>query len=369
MKYTLLIVIIFASVIIYAGTDLFSGIVGLTQLNGEGCQCHNLNVEPTVNVWIEGPDTLERNQTAQYFIKMTGGPAVTGGFNVAARFSNLFVADTGTLKIDGELAHSWPRFFVNDTVAWKFNFTASNSATLDTIYSVAQSVNNDGIPTSLDKWNFGAKFPVRIIPPVPVELSSFNAMLNKNSVLISWTTATETNNHGFEIEKKYDRSNNNNGITSQTIGEWNKIGFIAGHGTTTDQNKYSFEDLNFASGKYSYRLKQIDLNGDFKYSEVIDIYVPPSDFTLLQNYPNPFNPSTVIEWQLATDSNVRLMIYSPIGEEVDMLIDGYQEAGNHSTVFNVNSALTSGVYLYSLEIVPADGTPSHNYAKKMILLR
>jgi hypothetical protein len=362
MKYTLLIISIFTSIIIYAGTDLFTGIVGLTPLNGEGCLCHNLSSDPAVNVWIEGPDTLEQNQSAEYRISITGGPAVAAGFNVAARFSNISVSDTGTQEIDNELTHTWPRIFLNDTVTWKFNFTASNSVAWDTIYSVAQSVNYDGIPSSLDKWNFGLKFPVRIIPPTPVELTSFTGRQNEGSVILLWSTSTEINNRGFDVERKIsDEENQNSG--------WMQIGFVAGNGTTTQQNEYTFSDKNLASGEYSYRLKQIDLDGKFKYSDVINVTLSPIDFVLNQNYPNPFNPSTVINWQLSSDSFVKLKIFNPIGEKIATLVDEFVQAGNHSTVFNVSTELTSGVYLYSIEVTPTGSSSSKNVVKKMILLR
>ena len=320
--------------------------------------CHNLTSDPTVNVWIEGPDTLEQNQTAQYMIRMVGGPAVVGGFNVAARFSNISVGDTGTQEIDNELAHTWPRFFVNDTVTWKFNFTASNTQIWDTIYSVAQSVNNDGIPSNLDRWNFGVKFPVRIIPPVPVELTSFTANASSNSVSLTWTTASELNNSGFNVERSVNENE-----------DWKVIGFVEGNGTTTEQKNYSFIDKNLGTGKYSYRLKQIDLNGEFEYSNIVDVLVTPSDFVLDQNYPNPFNPSTVISWQLAYDSQVKLKIFNTIGEEIGTLINEFLEAGNHSTIFNSGSELSSGVYLYSLEITPSGSSSTQTLVRKMILIR
>jgi hypothetical protein len=251
---------------------------------------------------------------------------------------------------------------LNDTVTWKFNFTASNSVAWDTIYSVAQSVNYDGIPSSLDKWNFGLKFPVRIIPPTPVELTSFTGRQNEGSVILLWSTSTEINNRGFDVERKIsDEENQNSG--------WMQIGFVAGNGTTTQQNEYTFSDKNLASGEYSYRLKQIDLDGKFKYSDVINVTLSPIDFVLNQNYPNPFNPSTVINWQLSSDSFVKLKIFNPIGEKIATLVDEFVQAGNHSTVFNVSTELTSGVYLYSIEVTPTGSSSSKNVVKKMILLR
>lgn len=361
MKYTLLLITVFASVVIYAGTDLLTGIIGLTQLNGEGCLCHNLNADPTVHVWIEGPDTLEQNQTAEYTIKLTGGPAVTGGFNVAARFSNISVSDTGTQEIDSEIAHNSPRAFINDTVSWRFNFTASNSVSWDTIYSVAQSVNNDSIPSSIDRWNFGPKFPVRIIPPVPVELTSFTATSSGKNVFLNWTTGSEINNKGFEVLRR--PSGNNPGS------DWTAVGFVDGKGTTSQPQSYSFIDKNITAGKFSYKLKQIDFDGKYKFSNETEISVLLTDFRLHQNFPNPFNPSTKISWELSTPAFVKLKIYNSVGEEVATLLSEYQDAGLHSTSFEAAADLSSGIYLCSIEIQPAENTPAINFVNKMVLLR
>lgn len=361
MKYTLLLISVFTSVVIYAGTDFITGIIGLTQLNGEGCLCHNLNADPAVLVWVEGPDTLEQNQTAQYRIRMTGGPAVKGGFNIAARFSNLSVSDTGTQEIDNEIAHNTPRSFVNDTVSWNFSFTASNSVNWDTIYSVAQSVNNDGIPSSVDRWNFGPKFPVRIIPPVPVELTSFTANADGKNVRLSWTTGSEVNNKGFEVLRKASANDQES--------EWIAVGFVNGMGTTSQPQSYSFIDKNITSAKLSYKLKQIDFDGKYKFTNETEVSVMISEFKLHQNFPNPFNPSTNISWELTTPGFVKLKIYNSLGEQVATLLNEYQDAGLHSTSFEAAADLASGIYLCSIEILPSENSPVINLVNKMVLLR
>ncbi|MBK6877987.1 MAG: hypothetical protein IPG99_16455 [Ignavibacteria bacterium] len=132
---------------------------------------------------------------------------------------------------------------------------------------------------------------------LPVELSSFVSVISGNDVTLNWSTSSELNNSGFEIE----RSTNN---------QWMKVGFVAGNGTTSSANSYTFTDRNVNSGNYNYRLKQVDFNGNFEYfnlnSEVI-IGVP-SKFELSQNYPNPFNPSTRINYQLPNDGNVKISV-------------------------------------------------------------
>jgi len=164
MKTNLLFIAAFLSVIIYANIDELHGIVGMTRLDGSvGCVCHGIDFNDSVFVWIDGPDSIFVNDTAYFKILMTGGPAISGGFNVAARIGHLDSLDFETRIIIGQLTHSAPKSFLNDTVYWSFKYTAPDSIVTDTIYSVANSVNGDSIPSSLDKWNFGENFAVFVI--------------------------------------------------------------------------------------------------------------------------------------------------------------------------------------------------------------
>jgi hypothetical protein len=130
---------------------------------GIGCVCHGTEPTISVNVWIEGPDSLIINQTAQYKLLMIGGPAVKGGFNVASYFGEVDSVDTLTRVSFGELTHSSPNPFSNDTVFWSFSYTAPDTLITDTLYSVGNSVNGDGNPGQLDDWNFGVNFVIQII--------------------------------------------------------------------------------------------------------------------------------------------------------------------------------------------------------------
>jgi hypothetical protein len=170
VKYTFLLIVAFASIIIYSTVKYPAGIVGLTKLNGDGCICHSLEKDSTVTVWITGPGTLQTGQSAIYSIHLTGGPKVKGGYNVTSRFGSLAAIDSFSKIIDAELTHNFPRSFnSNDTISWNFKYTSSTTSGTDTIYSVAQSVNGDEIPTDLDRWNFGNNFVVTVVPPVKVE--------------------------------------------------------------------------------------------------------------------------------------------------------------------------------------------------------
>ena len=191
---------------------------------------------------------------------------------------------------------------------------------------------------------------------VPVELISFKALTDGKNIQLNWTTASEQNNSGFEVQKK-----NNNG--------WEKIGFVTGNGTTTEYKSYSFVDKNLIEGKYFYRLKQIDFSGSYEYSDVIaaDITIP-SAYSLEQNFPNPFNPSTVIKYSIADESSVKLLIYNSIGEKVTELVNKTQSAGDYELKFDA-SKLSSGVYFYSLEANSLIGRSDFKSIKKMILVK
>jgi hypothetical protein len=172
--------------------------------------------------------------------------------------------------------------------------------------------------------------------PLPVELSSFTASITEGGVMLNWVTATEVNNYGFNIERKND------------VEDWNELGFVEGHGNSNSPKEYSFVDNSVVSGKYSYRLKQIDNDGTYEYFDVISVDVDiPDNFYLAQNYPNPFNPTTTIKYMISNDEKVSLKIYDLLGKEVASLVNEYQKAGTYSVEFNGDN-LASGVYIYRL---------------------
>ncbi len=192
--------------------------------------------------------------------------------------------------------------------------------------------------TSTEIGTFGSfetvtGFSINANCPVPVELSSFTGSVNGTSVNLSWTTATETNNQGFSVERMSSNSS------------WKQIGFVPGFGTTTKEHSYSFSDNNPGTGSYSYRLLQQDFDGSSVYSEVVNVDVAqPAVFSLNQNYPNPFNPSTKISYSVPEQSFVSIKIYSISGEEVASLINGIQSVGLHQLIFNAKN-LSSGIYI------------------------
>jgi hypothetical protein len=197
---------------------------------------------------------------------------------------------------------------------------------------------------------------------LPVELTEFGFRKADSGIELHWRTATEQNNAGFEVQR---RSENRGAST-----EWHALGFVRGNGTTTEAQSYSFLDRT-AVGKVQYRLKQIDFDGQFEYSNIIEVDAGlPKVFALEQNYPNPFNPTTVISYQLPVASEVSLKVYDVLGREVMTLVNGRQEAGAYNFNFNASN-LSSGVYFYRLQASATNGASSSNFVstKKMMLVK
>lgn len=229
-------------------------------------------------------------------------------------------------------------------------------------------LNGDG---ALDLAVGTARSPVVVFlnqNPIPVELTSFTASLDGNNVQLNWSTASEINNLGFEIEKKVFSF-------GEDLGEaWNSIGFVPGYGTSTEKHIYSFNDNGLVDGNYFYRLKQIDTDGKIKYSGTVEVEVVSLfGFSLEQNYPNPFNPVTKIRFIIpnVTLSEVEgyfvtLKVYDILGNEITTLVNEEKPAGKYEVDFQStvnNHPLASGIYFYKLQAGAFVET------KKMILLR
>jgi hypothetical protein len=198
--------------------------------------------------------------------------------------------------------------------------------------------------------------------PLPIQLASLTATaVNQNEVRVDWTTATETNNYGFEVEKAADTPTN-----YQTIAN----SFVAGHGTTIQPHSYTFTDAAASPGIWYYRLKQIDLDGTVHYTEGMQVDLVtgveeeevPTVFALDQNYPNPFNPSTVIEFALPKEEHVVLEVYNMLGQRVKTLVNEVRPVGYYAVPFNAEG-LASGLYFYRLY------TTEVSLLKKMVLLK
>ncbi len=197
--------------------------------------------------------------------------------------------------------------------------------------------------------------------PLPIQLSSFVASVaTAGQAGLRWTTLSEINNYGFEVQKAVNNSASFQSITGS---------FISGNGTTTVKHDYSYVDKSYASGNV-YRLKQLDLDGTAHFTDAVDPLgvtgvagkVLPTVYSLSQNYPNPFNPSTVIEFALPKDAHVTLEVYNIIGQKVATLVDEVRPAGYHSVKFD-GTNLSSGMYLYRLS------TGQQTFLKKLLLMK
>ena len=285
-----------------------------------------------------GTQTLGDANTYTGLTTVSGGTlqlSCSGGNTIPAT-NNIVINNGGTLKVSS-----------NQTVN---NLTLNSGGTLTidggvTLNVTGSYTNNGGTV------NNGGTL-------LPVEMTSFTAVAQKTSALLAWSTATEVNNYGFEVERS--------GISNTGLGtmNWQKFGFVNGAGTSNARHEYSFTDKNVPPGRYMYRLKQIDRDGSFEYSQSVEVEVGtvPHVFSLSQNYPDPFNPTTTINYSLPSDEKVRLAVYDILGNEVGVLVNGEQTAGSHQAAFS-GANLASGIYFYKLE------SSGQTIIKKMILLK
>jgi lysophospholipase L1-like esterase len=216
------------------------------------------------------------------------------------------------------------------------------------------------------KWIADRVYPVlsTVLTALPIQLSSFSASsMNEARVQLSWTTVSEVNNYGFSVERRSE-----NETAFHTISN-----FIPGAGTSLEQHDYSFIDSAIVAGTYYYRLKQIDLDGKYTYSNEIVVRVTgvmgitehatPQVFQLMQNYPNPFNPTTAITFTVGKREHATLTVFNMLGQAVATLFDGIAEPGRYYNIPLDGSRLGSGVYTYRIV------TESNTAARKMILVK
>jgi hypothetical protein len=257
------------------------------------------------------------------------------------------------LQIIGDNQWHVYQWQMEDSLLWNAFIASGNGkiedpVTIDAIYFTAPNALADGDTAIvyLDHVSFN---PTGF---VPVELVSFSAAVNLNQVDLRWITSTEKNNMGFEVQR-------NSGA-----GSFETIGFVSGKGTSTEISAYTFTDIVQTAGNYQYRLKQVDYDGKFEFSNTIevDILALPNEYALAQNYPNPFNPSTTITYNIAEAGLVNLSVYNLLGEKVAELVNTIQQSGLHQVEFN-GSKLASGTYIYTLNV------NGNSVTKKMMLMK
>jgi len=174
---------------------------------------------------------------------------------------------------------------------------------------------------------------------LPVELSSFIAVMNGSFVILMWRTETEVSNYGFEIERAF---------STLPVQEWQKIGFVQGHGNCNSPKDYTFTDTPVEGTSFQYRLKQIDTDGKFQYSDIVAVEIAtPVQFELKQNFPNPFNPATHITYNLPRDGFVTIKVYDIVGSEIATLVNEEKKAGSYMETFD-GVTLSSGIYICTM---------------------
>ena len=306
--------------------------------------------------------------------------------SAASQYQGSLLVDSygsSTTNNDGSIDGS---VFTKDQIEWSFNsgggnngielkipfsqIGATSAMSIEVFAFVVSSTaffSNITIPGNLSSalgfdpdFSSQANGPYYSAPasPLPVELTSFSALTQNNSVNLTWETATEVNNYGFEIERTVV------GTTHELSLQWAKVGFVEGHGNSNSAKQYSYVDNSVRAGQsYSYRLKQIDFDGQFEYSNVVNVEVGvPMEFSLAQNYPNPFNPSTSIEYTVPSNEYVTLKVYDVLGNTVSTLVNENKEAGKYNVTFDASN-LTSGIYFYSIQ------AGKFNQVKKMMLVK
>lgn len=233
------------------------------------------------------------------------------------------------------------KYIVGDYVSarvWAIDYDGVNPATSTQITTAPGSIPSFGQDENKEFYliSFNGKI-YRFVPTVvPVELISFSAVIVENGIKLNWFTATETNNAGFAIERSLDGTN------------YSEIFFVGGNGTTTNRNVYTYLDKTAIAGINYYRLKQIDFDGSYEYSQVAIVNLGmPDKFILDQNYPNPFNPTTRISFYVPQNSFVTLKIYDLLGTEISTLVNEDRVAGYHKIEFDATQ-LSSGIYFYKL---------------------
>jgi len=322
------------------------GLTFNTLLKGAGT-LSALYIAGTSDLTLAGQTPGNPNVASNGYWKLAG-KLPSGG----AGTGTIIPTDPGLRVGRFRLTNSVSFAVVNPNFAWNFSAVAPNYPT-----KVSAYIDVGGVPTNTDITATGTFQNQLGNAPLPVQLASFTGSVeNKRDVTLSWKTTTETNNQGFEIERK------------KADGSWSKVGYLEGKGNSTSMVSYKFDDRKLNTGKYNYRLKQIDNNGNFQYhnlSTIIEVGVP-TKYDLSQNYPNPFNPTTKIDYDLPFDSKVTMILYDMTGREVKTLVNNTMTAGYYTEVFNLSN-LSSGTYFYRLIAKSSD--KDYLATKKMMLIK
>ncbi len=283
------------------------------------------------------------------YYKMNTGSGTTLSDNQASHLNNgTLMSGASWASVTGPLYLNFRNVDGSEknvaiTSVWKLTFDGSSVI----VNKRGPDVSPQVLPfTTLQRMTAG---DVSAGVPLPVELISFSGKAMQHAVVLSWMTATEVNNYGFDIER------------SSTISGWTKIGFVRGHGSSSSPHEYSYSDSPQKATTFRYRLKQIDGDGKYEYSAIVSVMIgTPATYELKPNYPNPFNPSTTIAYQIPVDGFVAMKVYDVLGKEVATLVNENRKAGSYDVIFD-GSALTSGLYICRMNAA------AYSSATKMLL--
>lgn len=323
--------------IITIAADLAAGkgIVVVNSAGNNGTSTHNTLGAPADGDSVFTIGAVTSSGTRSSFSSV--GPTFDGrikpdlmamGSNVfhASSFGNTYSSGSGT-------SFSCPLAAGVCALILQKNPSLTPMEVLDALRSTATKSNN---PDNQYGWGIINALNAINLIPLPVELTSFSANYLEGVVKLKWVTATETNNYGFEVERKTDNSN------------YESIGFVQGGGSSTNRLTYNFVDNNLLSNKYYYRLKQVDFDGSVEYSNEVQVEIDGlNDFKLYQNYPNPFNPSTNIKYTIPKNSFVKITLHDILGNEIRTLVNQNVQPGTYQITLD-GSGLASGMYFVRL---------------------
>ncbi len=241
----------------------------------------------------------------------------------------------------------------NFAQAWRYNGSTWSAVGSSTDVSASDPRSLTVNTTSFSDWTVSD-----VNAPLPVEIMEFTARRKSGNIELSWKTATEVNNFGFEIERR------SNVVEKMTHDNWIVLGFIEGNGTINTPQEYSFVDRNMDVAQYAYRLKQIDRDGHFSYSPLVEVSAGkfPAQFDLYQNFPNPFNPSTSIKFMIPTGNFVTLNVFDALGRNVSVLVNEWKDVGEYTVRFD-GSTISSGLYFYQIT------AGNYSTVKRMLLIK
>ena len=289
---------------------------------------------------------------------MTGGSIMLYSTNGGNNWTNVNALGSGTINGITGSGSKW--FYTRGTSVYYSSNDGSNWSSVHSVSGTYSDITLSPLGSYLWAAHFGGISRFAFDVPLPVELTSFISTVSESNVILNWSTSREINNSGFDIERRDARS--------ETQDVWKKIGFVTGNGNTSENSFYQFTDRGLIEGKYIYRLKQTDFNGNFSYHNLSNevIVGSPEKFSLSQNYPNPFNPSTKINYDLPFDTKVSLKVFDMTGREVATLVNEFKTAGYYIAEFNASN-LSTGVYLYRIS-AEANGQ-NFTSEKRMVLVK